>query len=203
MFLIFLFSQILPPCVVYESAKEMCDLNVAANWPTNWTTAGTKTGCTCSGLWQDYVQWLEEYTRPSRYVLHSTEIGVRALPRSTPFPLTFREHEWRILLYDGCSVHLSMIAEQLEYLKSHRVVAMRLPPNTTHVTQPCDQFMFGRLELELQKTRRDWDRTLSSTRRPCTSCSYLCTGGCSSLRPTARERTLTIAQVASLPPPSA
>jgi hypothetical protein len=59
-----------------------------------------------------------------------------------------------LLLVDGHSSHTSL--EALKYLKDNGVEMFVLPPNATHMLQPCDVHVFGRLKKEIQAKQRQW-----------------------------------------------
>jgi hypothetical protein len=53
--------------------------------------------------------------------------------------------KYRLLLWDGHSSHISPAA--IRFCVDHKIIALCLPPHTTHLLQPCDVGLFGPLAI--------------------------------------------------------
>jgi hypothetical protein len=54
---------------------------------------------------------------------------------------------WRLLYLDGHNSHITL--EVIEYTRQNKIVAICLPPHTTHALQPLDVGVFGPFKLAL------------------------------------------------------
>ena len=79
------------------------------------------------------------------------ELGVEWLRECfEPETVVTQKGEYRLLLWDGHSSHISTKA--IEFCLAHRIIPLCLLPHTTYLLQPCDIGLFGP-EATLYKNR--------------------------------------------------
>ena len=77
------------------------------------------------------------------------ELGIEWLKRCfEPESAQDQKGEWRLLLWDGHTSHISTTA--IKFCLEKKIIPLCLPPHTTHLLQPCD---VGCLDRKLPFTR--------------------------------------------------
>lgn len=104
-----------------------------------------------SGEWQ----FLNDMAPPNSLMMYRTPAGMNrdlwtewCLFAAEKLFKDLRPSENKLLILDGCKVHLSY--EALEALSRVRVEVFLLPANTTHITQQLDVVMFQPFKRELR-----------------------------------------------------
>jgi hypothetical protein len=70
------------------------------------------------------------------------ELGIEWLKRCfEPESAQDQKGEWRLLLWDGHTSHISVTA--IKFCLEKKIIPLCLPPHTTHLLQPCDVGLFG------------------------------------------------------------
>jgi len=117
------FGQNVPPMIIMKGEKHLYGWYYG-EMPDHWTTAISPNGWTDGYL---ALQWLERNFKP-----HTRPTG--------------GEDEYRLLIFDGHESHLTY--DFIEYAYAHRIKCLCLPAHSTHLLQPLDVVIFGRLAAE-------------------------------------------------------
>ncbi len=66
-----------------------------------------------------------------------------------PFPRSQLRGEYQLLIVDG---HTSNVSTKFDtFTRAHKIIFFCLPPNLTHLLQPLDVSVFGRLKQNYKK----------------------------------------------------
>lgn len=110
-----------PPILIYKGAYHQRGWHQDSYLvPSNWRFSCSPTGWTNSFL---CLEWIK----------HNFDIATRHLLSSPS--------QYRLLLLDGHESHVSW--EFIEYCLSNKIVALCLPPHSTHLLQPLDVGIFS------------------------------------------------------------
>lgn len=110
-----------PPMVIFKGAYHQKGwYEDSDKVPGNWRFAVSPKGWTNNSLSLDWLEFC--FDLPTRHLLKSRS-------------------DYRLLLLDGHESHVSW--EFIEYCLAHKIIALCLPPHSTHLVQPLDVGLFS------------------------------------------------------------
>lgn len=138
-------GAIAPPCVVFPYVRPPKD--VRESMDPSWCLGLSETGWMRSKVFYEYVTmtfnpWLDAS-------------GVKK-------PIIF--------FIDGHKSHLTMSLS--EFCSSNGIILYALPPNATHIMQPCDVSVFKPLKSQWQATVREWQMCEENTNQILTKSKF-------------------------------
>jgi hypothetical protein len=110
----------IPPFLVVQGTVHLANWYTEGGLPHNWVVKPTNSGWTDNETGLDWIQHFNKYTQLQK------------------------KGGYRMLVLDGHESHMSIKFD--EYCKDHNIVAIGLPPHSSHLTQPLDVACFGVLK---------------------------------------------------------
>jgi hypothetical protein len=110
----------IPPFLLVKGTVNLTNWFTEGGLPHSWVVKPTENGWTDNATGLDWIQHFNKHTQ------------------------FLKRGGYRMLILDGHESHMSIKFD--EYCKAHNIVAVCLPPHSSHLTQPLDVACFGVLK---------------------------------------------------------
>jgi hypothetical protein len=110
----------IPPYLLVKGTVHLTHWYTEGSLPGNWRIKPTENGWTDNATGLDWIQHFNKHTQ------------------------SLKKGGYQMLILDGHESHMSI--EFDKYCKTHNIVAVCLPPHSSHLTQPLDVACFGVLK---------------------------------------------------------